>query len=373
MTEGAEPRPTDSSSRALFADVAKVYCVVLVVIIAFAIAATFVGLVAELLYAIVAFLFFFVPQRILEKRREDPAEYGLVAGNVPRGILWGVGATLLTLPFFLPGYWIWETYFLERSFDLDMARYRQWSIEHDGEPESWGQQSAGVWIWSDRDVLNVGIRNDGSPNNRVRIRADSPFEPVKRGTVNIAPANDDGTEWIATLTHSRSRGVVSIRGPDSATVFVEPITKGNPVWPMYHGPRSEPVEAGQFSDERGLWWLALWVATQFVLVAFPEEYFYRGFVQTRLERGFEARARERGRAMRAILGFTPAILLTSLLFGVGHLVVPVGGVLLANRMAVFFPSLLFGWLRRHTDSILAPTIYHAMSNMMVLVAAVHFV
>lgn len=368
-----ESPPEELASRRCFVDVARVYCGVLVIIVLFAVAASFVGLIAELLYAIVAFLFFFVPQRILEKRREDPADYAMVAGNVPRGIAWGVGAALLTLPFFLPGYWIWETYFLERQYDFDLDRYRQWSIEYDTEPADWGTDEAGVWIWSDRDVLNVGIRNDGSPNNRVLIRADQPFHPTKRGTVNIVAANDEETEWIATLTHSRSRGVVSIRGPDSASVRVEPVTTKNPAWPMYKGPTATPVEEDEFSDERGLWWLALWIATQFVLVAFPEEYFYRGFVQTRLEQGFEARARERGHTMVVVLGFSPAIVVTSLLFGIGHLVVPVGGVLLANRMAVFFPSLLFGWLRRRTDSILAPTIYHAMSNMMVLVAAVHFV
>lgn len=366
----------EERARAAFADVGKVFGGVLVAVIGFAVLSQFVGFVGQMLYAIVAFLFFFVPQRILEKRDEDPADWGMTAGNISRGVLWGVGATLLTLPFFVPGYWIWETYFLERDFAPDMQRYRQWSVELDGEPEAWGRREAGVWIWSHRDEIHVGVRNDGGPNNHVRIEADQPFKPVRRGTVNLRPeppGQKTARVWIVSTTHSRSRGAVMIRGPDDVKVTVEPNVEDAPVWPIFTGPNAEPLEKGEFTDSRGVAWLLLWVATQFILVAFPEEYFYRGFIQTRLDQGFEARAEAKGKAMTVILGFTPAIVVTSLLFGIGHLLVPVGGALLGNRMSVFFPALLFGWLRRKTDSILAPTIYHAFSNMMVLVAAVHFV
>ncbi len=372
----SSPENAEQRARAAFVDVGRVFGGVLIAIIGFAVLAQFVGFVAQMLYAIVAFLFFFVPQRILERRDEDPEEWGMTAGNIWRGIGWGLGATLLTLPFFIPGYWIWETYFLKRSFEPDAARYRQWSVELDGEPDSWGQDEAGVWIWSHRDEIHVGLRNDGGPNNRVRIEADVPFKPTRRGTVNITPEQEGAAKarvWFVAPTHSKSRGVVRIRGPDDIRVRVEPVADGNPTWPLYTGPNADPAESNEYSDERGWMWLFLWVATQFVLVAFPEEYFYRGFIQTRLEQGFEARAEAKGKAMAVILGFTPAILVSSILFGIGHLLVPVGGAILGNRMSVFFPALLFGWLRRRTGSILASTIYHAFSNMMVLVAAVHFV
>ncbi len=356
--------------RAIFKDVARVYIGVVAIIIVAAVLAQFVGLIAQMLYAIVALLFFLVPERLIERRGEDPVDYGITRGNTRRGILWGFGATLLTLPFFIPGYWVWEHYFLERDFDPDIGRYRQWSSDLDGEPEQWGQDAAGVWVWSDRDTIHVGVRNDGGPNNKVRLQADQPFTMQKRGTLVLKPlaVNAEGASaiWEITLTHSRSRGVVTIRGPDSLEVTAVPITAKNPQWPVYKGPNAEVVE-GSFRDNRGIWWLLLWFATQLLLVALPEEVFYRGFVQTRLEQGFAARG-----STASFLGFTPAIFWTSVLFGVGHLVVPVGGVLLANRMTVFFPSLLFGWLRRRTNSVLASTIYHAFSNAMVLVAAVHF-
>ena len=363
--------PTEPRPRA-FRDVARVYLAVVGVIVVAAALAEVVSIVGQLLYAIVALLFFLVPERIIESRGEDPRDYALWRGDVKTGVLWGLGATLLTIPFFVPGYWIWEKYGLGRNFEPDAGRYRQWSADLDSEPKDWGKAGPGAWVWSDRDELSVGLRNDGGPNNRVVIDADVPFKPDKRGPIVLKPlaAGPDGasSRWHATLTHSRGRGVVMIRGPDEIDVRTEPIVDTNPRWSLYAGANERVVEGGRLHDNRAYWWLVLWFATQLLLVAIPEEVFYRGFIQTRLEHGFAARGTE-----TVILGFTPAIVVTSLLFGIGHVVVPVGGAFIASRMAVFFPSLLFGWLRRRTGSVLAPAIYHAFSNAMVLLAAVHFV
>jgi membrane protease YdiL (CAAX protease family) len=116
------------------------------------------------------------------------------------------------------------------------------------------------------------------------------------------------------------------------------------------------------------------LATQILLIALPEEYFYRGYLQTRLGEAFAARRDEQGLEGNGpeLFGINIEVVVASFLFGIGHLLIPVGGVLLANRFAVFFPSLLFGALRRKTGSITAPVVYHALCNMMVLVAAVHF-
>jgi membrane protease YdiL (CAAX protease family) len=77
-------------------------------------------------------------------------------------------------------------------------------------------------------------------------------------------------------------------------------------------------------------------------------------------------------ARRRILVISAENALTSLLFAAGHVLIPIGGVLMISRASVFFPSLAFGWLRERTGSIVAPVIYHAAANMMVLLAAPHF-
>lgn len=94
-------------------------------------------------------------------------------------------------------------------------------------------------------------------------------------------------------------------------------------------------------------------AAQFVVVALPEEALFRGYLQTRLERRFPSRS------VRGVpIGW--AIPISSLLFAICHFsVIPVPG-----RLAVFFPSLVFGFLRHRTGSILAGVVFHGGCNVL---------
>lgn len=98
--------------------------------------------------------------------------------------------------------------------------------------------------------------------------------------------------------------------------------------------------------------LARELGTQIALVAFPEEAFYRGFLQTRLALGDTRKVRLLG----AEVGLS--LLVTSVLFALGHLAT----ISVPTRLAVFFPSLLFGWLRTRTGGIGAPVLLHALCN-----------
>jgi len=100
----------------------------------------------------------------------------------------------------------------------------------------------------------------------------------------------------------------------------------------------------------------LHVADQFLVVALPEEFFYRGYVQTRLGQAW-------GEGRRRLLGVPvgAAFWFTQVLFAVGHL-----GQLHFWRLAVFFPAILFGWLRARTGSIVPGIIVHALSNLVLM-------
>lgn len=92
---------------------------------------------------------------------------------------------------------------------------------------------------------------------------------------------------------------------------------------------------------------------QLLVVALPEEMFYRGFVQTAWARS----APERGvNVLGARLG--AGFVRTQVLFALGHLV-----VLQPWRLGTFFPGLLFGWLRERTGNVAAPVVLHALSNL----------
>jgi membrane protease YdiL (CAAX protease family) len=92
---------------------------------------------------------------------------------------------------------------------------------------------------------------------------------------------------------------------------------------------------------------------QLLVIALPEEMFYRGYLQSAL-------AAADGRTVKvfgARLGV--GLLLSSAIFAFGHLL----STPHASRLAVFFPSLLFGWLRARTKGVGSGVIYHALCNL----------
>ncbi|MBI2346743.1 MAG: CPBP family intramembrane metalloprotease [Deltaproteobacteria bacterium] len=95
------------------------------------------------------------------------------------------------------------------------------------------------------------------------------------------------------------------------------------------------------------------ILTQCFFIALPEEFFFRGYVQPILEDAWKTRWRTLG----ASLG--PGWIITCLVFAFAHSVV-------AYRwwhFAIFFPSLVFGYLRARTGGIVAPTLFHATANL----------
>jgi uncharacterized protein len=98
-------------------------------------------------------------------------------------------------------------------------------------------------------------------------------------------------------------------------------------------------------------------AVQLVVVALPEELFFRGFLLRLLEERFPPRRRWLGG------GIGLALVLSAAAFALIHL--PKDGD--ARALATFFPGLLFGWMRSATGSILASTVTHASANVLVRV------
>ena len=94
------------------------------------------------------------------------------------------------------------------------------------------------------------------------------------------------------------------------------------------------------------------LAAQLAVVALPEEAFYRGYLQTALDKIWPPRLKVFG----AKLGL--GLIVTSAIFAVGHVLTePYPG-----RLAVFFPALVFGWLRAKTGGIGPGVAFHAACN-----------
>jgi membrane protease YdiL (CAAX protease family) len=101
------------------------------------------------------------------------------------------------------------------------------------------------------------------------------------------------------------------------------------------------------------------VLAQVVVVALPEELFFRGYVQGRLEDALPPQRRLFG----APVGW--AVVMQALLFGFGHFLVTLEPAMLSRAI----PGLVFGWMYARTRSILAGTIFHAACNLLMEVLA----
>lgn len=92
-----------------------------------------------------------------------------------------------------------------------------------------------------------------------------------------------------------------------------------------------------------------------IAVALPEEALFRGYFQTRLSKLFPARVRVLGAELSPVALGCQALLFALLHFLVGF--VP-------TRLAVFFPALVFGWLRARRGGIGAAVWFHALCNLL---------
>lgn len=95
-------------------------------------------------------------------------------------------------------------------------------------------------------------------------------------------------------------------------------------------------------------------ATQILMVALPEEFFFRGYMQTSLDRLWGVKWRILG----VDLGW--GWIITAIVFTIAHTLV----FYQWWHFSIFFPAILFGYLRARSGGIFAPILFHATCNIM---------
>ena len=107
---------------------------------------------------------------------------------------------------------------------------------------------------------------------------------------------------------------------------------------------------------------AEWILFQLLLVALPEEFFFRGYLLERLNRIFGKR--------RRLLGVSvgPGLLISSLLFAVSHSLIRIQWW----HLFIFFPALAFGWLKEKRGTITASIFFHTTANAFSYWVALHY-
>ncbi len=121
------------------------------------------------------------------------------------------------------------------------------------------------------------------------------------------------------------------------------------------------IQDATATHQDALFWLAVLqvvtlVAYQVFFVAIPEEFFYRGYLQTRLNEVFPRRF--------LILG-TPigwGSVFACLFFAFGHSLVQ----LQWWHFATFFPGMIFAWMRERSGGGVSGALFHAACNVLVV-------
>lgn len=98
------------------------------------------------------------------------------------------------------------------------------------------------------------------------------------------------------------------------------------------------------------------------LVALPEEFFFRGYFLSRMQQVFKGGPKFFG--VRMGIGF----FLTSGLFALSHSLIEFQ----IWHILIFFPGLIFGWLKEKTGGLTAPILFHAFCNLCSIWVGMHY-
>lgn len=197
-------------------------------------------------------------------------------------------------------------------------------------PDEW--QSTGVGVCLLLATHRLVLRHDASTIRHHGLGLGGIFEPVPL----------DARRILAAIAISIGHALLA------AVVFFPLFWLGFVLW-------WQPVREFDWPPPPG----AEALLTQVLGIAMPEEMFYRGYAQTAIDDATKWRVRLLG----ADIGW--GLVLASLIFAIGH-VLTTGQL---ARLSVFFPSLVFGWLRAlsrnasaNPSGIGAAVAFHAACN-----------
>lgn len=314
-----------------------------------------VGWIRGYITTIVAFTFIVLPLELLKRRGLDPADFGIHSEQRGRAIRNALLVMAVCFPIYGLGYHVWQTQWLDRSLSVGEARYDQWPPTVQDPPQL-AQPAAGeAWLFTTRERVWLSWRLPKGQRFEARLTSDAPMTAHGKGArlIKDGATVRGGATGRAAFKTTGSRLRVEAKA-DGALLPAERLRLGTAL---------VRADANPYETERSYWWLFNLIMLQLLLVALPEELFYRGYLQTRLD-GLVGRERQ----VFGVSVNVTSIVLTSALFALGHIIT----IWHPARLAVFFPSLIFGWMRRATGGILAPILFHAACNLLVDILALYY-
>lgn len=303
-----------------------------------------------------------VPIRILRLRQSTAEREGLLLeiGPIKDGLRLGLLTSLIVFPLFIGGFHLAYTGLLNQPARWDTDRLARWSESIEYAPPDHCRQPE-VNVWTQESQLWVAPY----PGSRLTINLTTPTPLTTARLVRCQNGRALSAGPISavngTFTPPPGHGLLFDLG--DRWDFRLDIREGGAPLPENRlrigHQRASPDDDGLIEQSRDHWWLLAYLLIHLGLVAYPEEYFFRGYLLPRLDQRHGTRRRLLGTHVG--LG----LILSSLAFALLHPILIPG----PHRLLVFFPALLFGWLALRQRALGAAILVHALSNVCLAVVS----
>ena len=324
---------------------------------------------------LVAALFIGIPWWVLKQSGETFSDIGAIREDLWSTVKPALVLSLLIFPIYVVGYHGVQTVLLDRTYQD--ARLDVWQEESswsdwllfgpkplENRPSRLGNSP--VEIWEENDTLSIVWNGELADGFHGTLETDASLEldgylSVKKGglyrstsSATTSVKNEKNGRW---LIRGKHQGGIRFNLTDGSRLSISWKESG----PSFHTSRAGIGEFGLRGSQAGLveaarsyGWLLGIVLLHILLVGGPEEIFYRGFIQTRLQKRWGSGISIWGGQIG--LG----VIFTSVLFALGHFVIAFN----PNRLIVFFPSLLFGWMKNRWDTVGSVAVFHGLCNVL---------
>jgi len=295
-------------------------------------------------------------------RGASPSGYqcAFTIGPVWPGLRLALGTMAIVFPIFVGGFHLVYTQLLERPVEWTADRVARWDEALEYAPEVHCGRDV-VVAWTQERTLWVIAPS----NEAIALRPSAAILPDARGV----SCRGGSTATVVGAVRPDGHGVFTVQPGQGLRLDLTGIDafdyritgQGGRLVPSDRirlGTRgATPGDDGRLAGTHDLWWLVAFILIQLGLIALPEEHFFRGYLQSRLDVMWG----KPWRLMGVQVGW--GLIAASAAFALLHPILIPG----PHRLLVFFPALLFGWLRARQGHLGAAIAVHAGSNLLLAI------
>lgn len=323
---------------------------------------------------IAALAFLFIPHFFLKRRGKSLEDVGVIRQKWAAYMLPALRMSLIVFPLFIVGFHGVQTLIFDRTFQP--TELSVWEEEEglvsalingpkpiDKRPKNLGSRP--FQMWEERESLHLVWNTPSKAHLTGTLESDGTLEVLKSLQVKDGALYTKATKTQNFNTIGPHKLTFSSKMPEGLQIQILDGTQFTLTLALDGKPLSgNGIGLGEFnlsSDATGTWafsrsilWLFALFLMHVLMVGVPEEAFYRGYVQSSLQ--------EHNKDSWNFLG-TPwgwSVVWTSILFGMGHFLIELD----PSRLIVFFPSLLFGWMKNREGTIGSVAVFHGLCNVL---------